>query len=237
MLINILTLFPGMFESPFQESIIKRAQDPSLHNNQPPLEIRIIDIRDFTTDKHRTADARPYGGGAGMVMKIEPIDKALASIQAKSQKSKVSNNETTNNRQPSTKTLLTSAKGRLFTQQVAQEYAQLDELTIICGHYEGVDHRVAEHLVDEEIRIGDYVLTGGEPAAMVITDAISRLLPGVLGNEVSAQTESHSSPGYFEHPQYTRPEVYKGWSVPEILLSGHHGEIEKWKKETSSEQD
>lgn len=220
MLIHILTLFPNMFDGPFQESIIKRAQSKSLHDGNPPLTLNVIDIRHFTTDKHHTADARPYGGGAGMVMKIEPIHKALQSIGVEKG-------------QTDSKILLTSAKGRLFTQQVSREYSTLKQLVIICGHYEGVDHRVAEYLIDEEVRIGDYVLTGGEPAAIVMTDAIVRLLPGVLGNDQSIITESHSTPGYFEHPQYTRPEVYNGWAVPEVLRSGHHKEIEDWKKTTS----
>lgn len=240
MLINILTLFPQTFSGPFQESILKRAQNPELHNNTPPLEIRLVNIRDFATDKHHITDDRPYGGGAGMVMKIEPIDKALQALKSPDTSTPPGENiklseqrnmirEGLQKSHPTSKIILTSAKGRLFTQQVAQEYAQLDELTIICGHYEGVDQRVADHLIDEEVRIGDYVLTGGEPAAIVITDAVARLLPGVLGNDQSAIKESHSTPGYFEHPQYTRPEDYKGWKVPEILLSGHHGEIEKWR--------
>lgn len=224
MLIHILTLFPHFFDGPFQESIIRRAQDALLHTADIPLTLNIVDIRDFTTDKHRTADARPYGGGAGMVMKVEPIHKALLSLENYTSEK--------NNK----KVVLTSAKGRKFTQSVAQEYAQLDELVIICGHYEGVDHRVAEHLIDEEVRIGDYVLTGGEPAAVVITDAVVRLLPGVLGNDQSTVSESHSTLGYFEHPQYTRPEEYKEWKVPEVLLSGNHADIEKWKVQTSKKK-
>lgn len=214
---RILTLFPEFFVSPMQQSILKRAQEQNT-GSPSTVEISTVNIRDFTTDKHKTADDHPYGGGPGMVMKIEPIDKALESLPQPEGKRKV---------------ILTSAKGQLFTQQKAQEYAELEELVIICGHYEGVDERVAKHLVDEEVRIGDYVLTGGEPAAIVIVDAVTRLLPNVLGNELSAVTESHSEPGYLEHPQYTRPEVYKDWKVPEILLSGHHAEIEKWRKGSS----
>ena len=215
MRITILTLFPEMFNGFFSSSILKRAQDETRHD-QPPLDIRIVNIRDFASDKHKTTDDRPYGGGAGMVMKIEPIDKALKSLAI---------NQPMNQR-----IILTSAKGKPFTQQLAQEYSKLDELIIVCGHYEGVDQRVADHLVDEEVRIGDYVLTGGEPAAMVIADAVSRLLPGVLGNEDSPTYESHSEPGYLEHSQYTRPEEYNGWKVPEILLQGNHKEIEEWRK-------
>lgn len=220
MKISILTLFPETFSGFLQSSIIKRAQDHLLHHAQPPVAIDILNIRDFATNKRNTTDDRPYGGGPGMVMKVEPIDKALESLSA----ARPTKNYTA-------RTLLTSAKGQMFTQQKAVEYAQLNELVIVCGHYEGVDERVAQHLVDQEVRIGDYVLTGGEPAAMVITDAVTRLLPGVLGNAVSAQTESHSTPGYLEHAQYTRPEVYKGWTVPSILLGGNHAEIEKWREQ------
>lgn len=210
---TILTLFPEFFTTPFQASILKRAQ-AELGKDTAPIEISVINIRDFATDKHKITDDHPYGGGPGMVMKVEPIDLALESVK------KNSNGKSM--------TLLTSAKGKVFTQQKAQEYSQLDEIIIICGHYEGVDERVAEHLVDEEVRIGDYVMTGGEPAAIVIVDAVTRLLPGVLGNEESAVQESHSEPGYLEHPQYTRPEEYKGWKVPEVLLSGHHAKIKEW---------
>lgn len=210
---TILTLFPEFFTTPFQTSILKRAQT-ELGENGTPIEISVVNIRDFTTDKHKVTDDHPYGGGPGMVMKVEPIDLALESVKK--------------NSSGKTITVLTSAKGKLFNQQKAQDYSQLDELIIICGHYEGVDERVADHLIDEEIRIGDYVMTGGEPAAIVIVDAVTRLLPNVLGNVLSAVQESHSEPGYLEHPQYTRPEEYKGWKVPEVLLSGHHAKIQEW---------
>lgn len=211
MKITILTLFPEFFTGVVGSSILKRAADQHL------IEFTIVNIRDYAQDKHKVTDDRPYGGGPGMVMKVEPIDLALKAHSPASPDKH--------------KTVLTSAKGRLFTQQVAQEYAQLDSLTIICGHYEGVDERVAEHLVDEEVRIGDYVLTGGEPAAAVISDAVARLQPGVLGNELSNQNESHSLPGVFGFPQYTRPEVYRDWPVPEVLLQGNHALIEKWRQE------
>lgn len=213
---TILTLFPEFFSSPFSSSILKRAQMEK-DNTLSKIEINIVNIREFATDKHKVTDDHPYGGGPGMVMKVEPIDLALESVKK--------------NAKGNSRIILTSAKGQLFTQQKAVEYSQLDELIIICGHYEGVDERVAEHLVDEEVRIGDYVMTGGEPAGIVMVDAVARLLPGVLGNEQSAIEESHSTPGYLEHPQYTRPEEYKGWKVPEILLSGHHAKIDEWKKE------
>jgi len=173
-------------------------------------------LRDFANDKHQTTDQRPFGGGPGMVMMIEPIDKALQSLNLeKGQKNK--------------RILLTSAKGGLFTQEVAKELASLEELTLICGHYEGVDERVASNLVDGEIRIGNYVLTGGETAALTIVEAAIRLIPGVLGNEFSNQNESHSQPGKMSHPQFTKPLDYKGWKVPEILLSGDHEKIKNWR--------
>lgn len=214
MKINILTIFPDFFKTPLQTSIIKRALAKKL------LEINILNLRDFASDKHQTTDLRPYGGGPGMVMMVEPIDKALQSLGlSKGQEGK--------------KIVLTSAKGQLFTQEVAKKQAKLKELTIICGHYEGVDERVALHLIDEEIRIGDYVLTGGEVASLVMTDAVTRLIPEVLGNELSNQDESHSQPGKFAHPQYTKPASYKGWEVPEVLLSGDHAKIEAWRQKSS----
>ncbi len=212
MTIHILTLFPEYFESILATSILKRAQD------QGKVLFDVVDIRYFAQDKHQTADDRPYGGGPGMVMKIEPIAKALESTKAKLSGKNVL-------------TLLTSAKGKSFTQQTAREYASLDDLIILCGHYEGVDERVAEHLIDEEVRIGDYVLTGGEPAAAVILDAVARLQPGVLGNEFSNVDESHSEPGKMGFPQYTRPEEFNGWKVPEVLLNGNHKDIVAWREE------
>jgi tRNA (guanine37-N1)-methyltransferase len=214
MKINILTIFPDFFKTPLETSILKRALAKEL------LEIKIVNLRDFASDRHQTTDLRPYGGGPGMVMMVEPIDKALQALGlSKGQKGK--------------KIILTSAKGQLFTQEIAKEQARLEELTIICGHYEGVDERVALHLIDEELRIGDYVLTGGETASLVMLDAVTRLIPNVLGNELSNQDESHSQPGKFAHPQYTKPANYKGWEVPEVLLSGDHAKIEAWRKKTS----
>lgn len=211
MTINILTLFPNYFSTPLAQSMIKRALDSDL------VTIKVINIRDFATDKHHVTDERPFGGGPGMVMKIEPIDLALKSLQVSKGKE-------------DSQIILTSAKGKLFTQQLGLSYANLNELTIICGHYEGVDQRVADHLVDEEIRIGDYVMTGGESAALVITDVVTRLIPGVLGNEMSNKNESHSSPGVMGYPQYTRPEKYQDWSVPEVLLTGDHKKIIAWRE-------
>ncbi len=211
MQIYIFTLYPEYFDSVLQTSILGRAI------KQDHLQVTLVNVRDFTTDKHRTADDRPYGGGPGMVMKVEPIDLALQQYDFK----KGTKGE---------KIILTSAKGETFTQQTAKDWQSLDRLAIICGHYEGVDERVVENLIDEEIRVGDYVLTGGEPAAAIITDAVARLIPGVLGNESSNLNESHSEPGKMGHPQYTRPADYKGWGVPEELLTGNHKKIEEWRK-------
>lgn len=215
MKITILTLFPEYFESALRASILGRAQI------EGKVEFQILNIRDFATDKHRVTDDRPYGGGAGMVMKVEPIDLALQHVLESQAGEKTS---------ISVKRILLSAKGRMFDQNVAREYAAQDHLILICGHYEGVDERVAEYLIDEELRIGDYVLTGGEPAALVVADAVSRLVPGVLGNDQSLEAESHDVPGELGHPVYTRPEDYNGWTVPEILLSGDHKQIEEWRK-------
>ena len=209
MKITILTLFPEYFQTPLHSSILYRAQEKNL------LSFSVINIRDYAHDPHQMTDDRPYGGGAGMVMKVEPIAEALQHLPIV----------------PNRHIVLTSAKGNLFTQEKATLFSRKDELVIICGHYEGVDERVSEHLINEEIRIGDYVLTGGEPASLVIADAVSRLLPGVLGNEDSLDFESHTLSGIGAHPQYTRPEVFQGWLVPPVLLQGNHKEIEKWRKE------
>lgn len=212
--LTIFTIFPDFFITPLQSSMLKRAQTAGV------VTYEVVNIRDFAQDKHKITDDRPFGGGPGMVMMVEPIDKALQAWRKR-----WASEEYT------TKVVLTSAKGRVFTQAVAHEYATVDALAVICGHYEGVDERVAQYLVDEEVRIGDYVLTGGEPAVLVMADAVTRLLPGVLGNAESNQDESHSVPGQLGFPQYTRPAEYKGWKVPDILLGGHHAEIEKWRAE------
>lgn len=214
MQIDVITTLPAMFTGPISESILKRAVDRNI------VEIKIHDLRRWTTDDHRTTDDHPYGGGPGMMMMVEPIDVALQALGVKKGT-------------PKQKIVLTSAKGTLFTQQIAQSWKELDRIVFICGHYEGVDERVALNLVDEELRIGDYVLTGGELAAMVMTDAVVRLLPGVLGDDESSLNESHNTPGYLEYPQYTRPENYNGWEVPKVLLSGNHKAIEDWRKTQS----
>ncbi|NTW22454.1 tRNA (guanosine(37)-N1)-methyltransferase TrmD [Candidatus Falkowbacteria bacterium] len=215
---KIITIFPEIFSSYISESIIKRAQEKGI------VSIKPYNLRDWTEDNHKTVDDTPYGGGAGMVMKIEPIYKALQAIdpQGKGVKNK--------------KIVLMSAKGKTWDQQMAKKYAKLDEVIFICGRYEGVDERVAK-LIDEEVSIGDYVMTGGELGALVMIDSITRLLPGALGNAESAVQESHTTPGILEYPQYTRPEEFeingKKYKVPDVLLSGNHAEIEKWRKAES----
>ena len=197
-----------MFQGPLTESILKRAQEQGL------LSIALHNIRDATTDRHHVVDDYPYGGGAGMVMKPAPIFDAVEAVYQGGP------------------IILLTPQGRLFTQQVAKELSQHERLTLICGHYEGIDERVREHLITDEISIGDFVLTGGELAAMVVVDAVCRLLPGVLGGEESTIDESHSS-GLLEYPQYTRPPEFRGWRVPDILLSGNHAEIAKWRRKES----
>ncbi|MEA2056177.1 MAG: tRNA (guanosine(37)-N1)-methyltransferase TrmD [Patescibacteria group bacterium] len=212
MKINVLTLFPDFFKTPLHSSMLSKAQEERI------IEINVVDIRQFVTDKHQVTDLPPYGGGAGMVMKVEPIDRALESLKVeKGQKDSL--------------IVLTSAKGKLFKQQTAQNFSQLKQLTVVCGHYEGVDERVAQYLVDAEIRVGNFVLTGGEPAALVMVDAVGRLVPGVLGNELSLEGESHSKKGEGAYPQYTRPENYRDWLVPPVLLSGNHQKIAEWRQE------
>ncbi len=210
MRIHILTLFPNMLSGPFSESIIKRAVDRGL------VEIVLYNIRDYTSDRHHVVDDYPYGGGQGMVLKPEPIFAAVESIKNESE----------------VPVILLTPQGRLFNQMVAEELAGYGEMILMCGHYEGVDERVREHLVTDEISIGDYVLSGGELAAMVIVDAVVRQLPGALGAEEAVREDSHSS-GLLEYPQYTRPRVFQGWEVPQVLLSGNHAEIASWRREQS----
>jgi len=212
MKIDILTLFPEICRAPLSESMMKRAQENKI------VDLRIHNLRDWTTDKHHIVDDAPFGGGQGMVMKPEPIFAAVEELQQsaiKNQKSKI---------------ILMSPGGRRLDQKLATELSQESHLIVICGHYEGVDHRVIEHIVDLEISIGDYVLTNGAIAAVVLVDAVARLLPGVLGHEQSAHDDSFSA-GLLEAPQYTRPAEFRGWKIPEVLLSGNHAEIAKWRKE------
>ncbi|MFZ4776023.1 MAG: tRNA (guanosine(37)-N1)-methyltransferase TrmD [Terrimicrobiaceae bacterium] len=207
MKIQILTIFPEVCRAVFSESILKRSQEKNL------ARLEAVDLRRWTTDKHRTTDDAPYGGGPGMVMKVEPIDLALSELRG-----------------PESRVIFLSPQGRRFSHAVATELSLEKHLIFLCGHYEGVDQRVSDHLVDEEISIGDYVLTSGVLPALVVTDAIVRLIPGVLGDLQSAEQESFVT-SRLDHPHYTRPETYRGWSVPQMLLSGNHAAIEKWRRE------
>jgi len=218
MKIDILTLFPEICRAPLGESMMKRAQENKI------VDLRIHNLRDWTTDKHHVVDDAPFGGGQGMVMKPEPIFDAVEELR---EKSKIENRKS--------KIILMSPAGRRFDQQMATQLLRESHLIIICGHYEGIDHRVIEQLVDREISIGDYVLTNGAIAAVVLVDAIVRLLPGALGHEQSAADDSFSS-GLLEAPQYTRPAEFRGWRVPDVLLSGNHGEIETWRKEEAKKR-
>lgn len=204
---DLLTLFPRMFAGPLDESILKRARDRGL------VQVRVHNLRDFTHDKHHVVDDKPYGGGQGMLMKPEPIFEAVEKLQ-----------------RPESRVVLMSPAGRKFTQAVAQEFAGQPHLIMICGHYEGVDERVREALVDEEVSIGDYVLTNGALAAAVFVDAVVRLIPGVLGDDQSAVDDSFAG-GLLEYPQYTRPPEFRGLKVPDVLVSGNHEEIARWRRE------
>lgn len=208
---DVLTLFPEMFGGFLQSSIIHKAREKGL------ITTNVVNFRDYATDRHRTVDDVPYGGGGGMVLKPEPLFRAVDDLTQGL---------------PRPPILLMSPQGETFTQKKAEQLARNSQLIILCGHYEGFDERIREHLVTEEISIGDYVLTGGELPAMVLIDSISRLVPGVLGNKMSAVTDSFST-GLLEHPHYTRPAEFRGLKVPEILLSGHHARIEKWRREQS----
>ncbi|GBC77870.1 tRNA (guanine-N(1)-)-methyltransferase [bacterium HR08] len=209
---DILTIFPEMFRGPFDYGIVRRARERGL------VEIVVHNLRDFTTDKHRTVDDRPFGGGEGMVFKPEPIFRAVESVLGERfDRERVA-------------VVLLTPQGRVFTQAMARQLAQCARIVLICGRYEGVDERVAEHLATHEISIGDYVLAGGEIPAMVIVEAIVRLLPGALGCEESARRESFAEGGILDHPQYTRPADFRGLRVPDVLLSGHHAEIARWRR-------
>ena len=212
MRLDILTLFPEIAAAPLGASMIGKAQERGL------VDLRVHNLRDWATSKHRTTDDMPYGGSQGMVMTCEPFFAAVEEL-----------------RTPNARVILMSPGGRSFTQRIAEDFAKLDHLILLCGHYEGVDQRVIDHLVDEEISIGDYVLTNGAVAAAVVADAVVRLLPGVLGDGNSAPDDSFSS-GLLEFPQYTRPVEFRGWRVPDVLLSGHHAEIAKWRKERALEK-
>jgi tRNA (guanine37-N1)-methyltransferase len=209
--IDILTLFPEAFSGYLEHSIVGKAVQRQL------VDIRLHNIRSFSHDKHHTVDDYPYGGGAGMVMKPEPIFEAVESVKSGIES-------------PEYPVILLTPQGRMLTQEIAEKLAAQQNIVLICGHYEGVDERVAEHLVTDEISIGDYLMSGGEPAAMVVVDCIVRLLPGAIGSGSSLDEESHVG-SLLEYPQYTRPPDYRGWKVPEVLLSGNHKEIALWKRE------
>lgn len=212
MKIDIITLFPKMFSGPFEESIIKRAKERGL------VEINLIDLRKYGIGKHQQVDDRPYGGGVGMVLMVEPMFNAIKDIKTKD-----------------SKVILMNPQGKVFNQKKASELSQEKHIIIVAGRYEGFDERIRKYLADEEISIGDYVLTGGELPAMVVAETVARLVPGVLDKKEATQNESFSDPKKLENPQYTHPYEFNGWKVPEILLSGHHGEIDKWKEDKAQE--
>ena len=237
MRIDILTLFPEMFSAYLNESILKRAQDSGR------VTIHLHNIRDYTTDKHHITDLPPFGGGGGMILKAEPIFAAAEAVGR--EPLAASQDLPAASRQPpaappqspvpslsvsQSPIILLTPQGRTFTQKVAAELAQHERIMLICGRYEGVDERVRQHLVTDEISIGDFVLTGGELAAMVVVDAVTRLLPGVLGAEDAAASDSHAT-GLLEGPHYTRPELFRGWAVPDVLRSGHQGQIDRWRRQ------
>ena len=215
---HIVTIFPEFFAGPFDHGVVARAKASGL------LDILVHDLRNWTYDRHKTVDDRPFGGGEGMLLKPQPLFEAVETIWPE--------------RNARQRVVLLSAQGRSFNQAVAREYAALDELLLICGRYEGVDERVAEHLADEELSVGDFVLSGGELAAAMVVDAVARLLPGVLGNEDSSRNESFSgdNEGFLDCPQYTRPAEFRGWKVPDVLLGGNHKEIERWRRAASREK-
>ncbi|MDQ2773543.1 MAG: tRNA (guanosine(37)-N1)-methyltransferase TrmD [Acidobacteriota bacterium] len=219
---HIVTIFPEFFAGPFEHGVVSRAKAAGR------LDIRIHDLRDWTYNRHRTVDDRPFGGGEGMLLKPEPIFEAVEAVLPERRVAQGAGQ----------KVVLLSAQGRRFDQALAREFSQFDDLLLLCGRYEGVDERVAVHLADEEVSVGDFVLSGGELAAALIVDAVARLLPGVLGNEDSSRNESFSeeSDGLLDCPQYTRPAEFRGWKVPDVLLGGNHEEIRRWRRAASREK-
>ena len=221
MIFHVVTIFPGFFAGPLDHGVVARARESGR------IAVRLWDLREFTSDRHRTVDDRPFGGGEGMLLKIEPIDLALERIRAES------------GARP--RMVLLSAQGRLFDQAAARRLAACPELVLVCGRYEGVDERVAEHLADEELSIGSFVLSGGELAALVVLDAVARLQDGVLGNQASSQVESFApaddgNVGILDCPQYTRPAEFRGWRAPEVLLGGHHEQVRRWRRRAALEK-
>jgi tRNA (guanine37-N1)-methyltransferase len=219
MRIDIITLFPEICRAPLNESMMKRAQENGV------LDLHVHNLRAWTSDKHHVVDDAPFGGGQGMVMKPEPIFAAVEDLR----------NQTPNIKHQTSKVILMSPTGRRFDQRMAEQLSHESNLIVVCGHYEGVDHRVVDHLIDEEISIGDYVLTNGAIAAVILVDAVVRLVPGVLGDEQSAHDDSFRE-GLLEAPQYTRPAEFRGWKVPEILLSGNHAQIAAWRNEQAKKR-
>jgi tRNA (guanine37-N1)-methyltransferase len=221
MIFHVLTIFPEFFRGPFDHGVIQRAREAGL------IEIRVHDLRDWTRDRHKTVDDRPFGGGEGMLLKAGPIFEAVESIWPE---------RGAGRKDALKKVALLSAQGRKFDQAMAREFSALDELLLICGRYEGVDERVAGHLADEEISIGDFVLSGGELAAALVIDSVARLRQGVLGNEQSAVVESFGENGLLDFPQYTRPAEFRGWKAPEVLLGGNHEQIRQWRGKAALEK-
>lgn len=221
---DIFTILPEIFPPYLESSILQRARQRGL------IDVRVHNIRDYTHDKHHTTDDTPYGGGGGMVMKPEPIFEAVESVLGFATRSDLSSSQPVADALPDIPIILLTPQGRVFNQRLAEELSRHERIALLCGRYEGVDERIREHLVTDEISIGDYVLTGGELPALLIIDTISRLIPGVLGDPEGAQDDSHSM-GLLEYPHYTRPPEFRGWSVPEVLLSGDHGKIERWRRE------
>ena len=238
---DLITIFPDFFAGPLDYGIVRRAKEAGL------VQIHVQDLREFTKDRHKTVDDRPFGGGEGMVLKPEPLFEAVEKLLGQG----VGDAQERVALEPGTAIVLMSAAGRLFTQETARRYAKLERLILICGRYEGVDERVAEHLATEEICVGDYVLSGGELPAAIVLDAVTRLLPGALGNEASTENESFSGSGEWrvasgagaqaprlllDFPHYTRPAEYRGWKVPDVLIGGHHAEVGKWRKRRAEEK-
>jgi len=220
---EIVTIFPDFFRGPLDYGIVRRAREAAF------IEILIHDLRAFTTDRHKTVDDRPFGGGEGMVLKPEPLFECVESLQLASRKRRMAG-------EAKEAVVLLSPQGQMFTQAVAEEMAGLERIVMICGRYEGVDERVAESLADREISIGDYVLSGGELAAAIVVDAVARLQAGVLGNETSSVDESFGEAGLLDWPQYTRPAEFRGWKVPEVLIGGNHEEVRKWRRNAAREK-
>jgi tRNA (guanine37-N1)-methyltransferase len=246
---DLITIFPEFFAGPLEHGIVRRAREAGL------IHVHVQDLREFTKDRHRTVDDRPFGGGEGMVLKPEPLFEAVESLVGHS----IGNASEQNTQDPGTAIVLMSAAGGLFEQETARRYSRLQRIILICGRYEGVDERVAEHLATEEVSIGDFVLSGGELPALLVMDAVTRLIPGALGNEASSQNESFSAPEkmhldpataskltshespvtrhtLLDFPHYTRPAEYRGWKVPEILIGGNHAEVAKWRRAAALEK-